>query len=137
MRHEVSHYIVYDRQSAGNVGGLGWEERVAACYRWADSSRPGVRDAVRDEVIAWDADAGQSLPVELLGALAYCERLYAALLVYDVECISASTSRVREVVDRFGANGLPVYSVRQGQITPEGLDADASGTTSTIRGGDS
>jgi hypothetical protein len=132
VSHAVSHFIIYDRQDAGTIAELGWQERVAACYRWADSLLLGVRDVIHDEAVAWGKDTHTLPPAELQRALNDCESVRAGLLVYDVTCLGEMT-RAREVVDRLDTHDLPVHSVRQGPITRESLDADASDAAS--RGG--
>ena len=74
--------VIYDRRNCGGVHGLGVQERVAACYRWA-STRGHL---VLDRFVSWDG-VGNPLPAALSRALDLCTTGDALLLVYADACL--------------------------------------------------
>jgi hypothetical protein len=87
--------VIYDRRDCGPVHGLGVQERVAACYRWA-SARGHV---VLDRFVSWDS-VGSPLPAALSRALDLCMAEGASLLVYAEQCL-ADAAELRDAVTKY------------------------------------
>jgi hypothetical protein len=101
--------VIYDRRDCGAVLGLGVQERVAACYRWA-STRGHV---VLDRFVSWDG-MGTTLPAALSRALDLCSTGAACLLVYTEQCLSDDPTVCDAVVGHLsGRATLTVVSERR------------------------
>src|SRR5580704_12222467 len=86
---------IYDRRDIGSVHGLDWQERLAACYRWASTRGHVVLDLFISR-----ADVGDTLPMALSHALDACAAAGASLLVYASDCIGKDSALINAAAER-------------------------------------
>jgi hypothetical protein len=108
---------IYDRRDVGNVHGLDWQERLAACYRRA-SARGHV---VLDQFIS-RADAGDALPTVLGHALEVCAAAGASLLVYASECIGKDSSLIDAAAERLGSRPVLLVLAKPSSTEREAVE---------------
>ena len=112
----VARVVILDRQDSGQIAGMGWQERMEACYRWVDA----VNLPVHDEMIIWGDDGHEQQRVGLEQALDECCGFGAGLLVYDLECLSSDPALIGHAVEHLARHGLVVMSVRDGVVSRDG-----------------
>lgn len=96
--------VIFDRLDCGPVHGLGVQERIAACYRWA--SNRGF--PVLDRFVSWDG-AASLLPAALNRALELCIAEGGCLLVYAETCLGELPDLRDAVTGRL--SGRPALTV--------------------------
>jgi len=90
----------------------GMNERVAACYAWAEAH--GLR--VLDEIICWVPRCRCDAAAALALVAAACRRDQAALLVYSPAVLPPAADTLGDLVS------LPLWSVLDASTPPSGND---------------
>jgi aspartokinase len=92
--------VIFDRPQSADLG-FGRRERVAACYRFADSQGRHVEELC-------EAPTLKSADAELDRALAICERTSADLLTYSLKSLGRDARALEAAGASYGLHVLMV-----------------------------